>query len=127
MANRGNPFGDVQIIARPGGAADAGGTVRFVNGNAVSTVTTVNVGGQMDLMRPYAGDQPLIRRVIEIPEYQELYKNILRELSEKVFTAGELLPMIDALEKVGTGRGPSPRAFIEARTAYLQQLVAGWK
>ena len=129
MNNRGGLMGDVQILARPSvaGGGDPVGTVRFVGNTAVPTVTTVNGGGQMDLLRPYSGDHPLIRRVLEIPEYAELYKNILRELSEKAFTAGELIPMIDAMEKVGTGRGASPRAFIETRTAYLQQLVAGWQ
>ncbi len=42
-----------------------------------------------------------------------------------MFTAAELLKLVDAIEKVGTGRGPSPREFITTRTAYVQQLVAG--
>ena len=126
MNNRAGPVGDIQILNRPPAAGDAGGQVRIVNGNIVANFNVVNISGQMDLLRPYMGDHPLIRRVIEIPKYEEHYRQILRELSEKVFTAGELMPMIDAMEKVGTGRGPSPRAFIEARTAHLQQLVASF-
>ena len=35
--------------------------------------------------------------------------------------------LMDAIEKVGTGRYGSPRAFLDGRAAYVQQLVGGWK
>ena len=80
---------------------------------------------QFDVMRPFAGDQPLIYWLLDDPARAAQYRAIVKEIGTSVFTAAELLKLVDALEKVGTGRGPSPREFITTRTAYVQQLIAG--
>ena len=87
----------------------------------------VNGANGPDILRPFSGDQPLIYWLLDDPDVNARYRAIVRELAATVFTKSNLLKMVDELEKVGTGRGPSPRAFIEARTAYVEQLVAGWK
>ena len=61
---------------------------------------------------PFNGDQPLIYWLLDDPAVAARYRAIVRELGTTAFTAAELTKLIDALEKVGTGRGPSPRAFI---------------
>jgi hypothetical protein len=75
-------------------------------------------------MRPFTGDQPLIYWLLDDPAVAAQYRAIVRELGTSVFTATELSKMVDAFEKIGTGRGPSPREFIAARTAQVQQLLA---
>ena len=82
------------------------------------------IGPQIDVMRPFTGDQPLIYWLLDDPAIAAQYRAIVRELGTSVFTAAELSKLVDALEKVGTGRGPSPREFIATRTAYVQQLLA---
>ncbi len=83
-------------------------------------------GPDFDVMRPISGDQPLIHWLLDDPAVAARYRTIVRELATTVFTAGELSKMMDTLETVGTGRGPAPREFLTSRTAYLQQLIAGW-
>jgi spore coat protein CotH len=83
-------------------------------------------GANLDVMQPIRGDQPLIYWLLDDSAVASQYRAIVRELATSVFTAPALLRMVDDLEQVGAGRGPSPRAFIESRTAYVQQLVAGW-
>jgi len=83
-------------------------------------------GPQIDVMRPFTGDQPLIYWLLDDPAIAAQYRGIVRELGTSVFTAAELLKMVDAFEKIGAGRGPSPREFIAARTAQVQQLLASW-
>ena len=83
-----------------------------------------DMGTQFDVMRPFAGDQPLIYWLLDDPARAAQYRAIVKELGTTVFTAAELLKLVDAIEKVGTGRGPSPREFITTRTAYVSQLVA---
>ena len=79
---------------------------------------------EFDVMRPFSGDQPLIYWLLDDPARAAQYRAIVKELGTSVFTEPELLKLVDALEKVGTGRGPSPREFITSRTAYVRQLVA---
>ena len=79
----------------------------------------------MDVMRPY-GNNRLIKLLLDDPAVNDRYRGILRELGASVFTAAEVTRLVDALEKVGTGRGPSPREFLETRAAYLQELIATW-
>jgi spore coat protein CotH len=83
--------------------------------------------GALDVMRPFSGDQPLLYWLFDDPTVAARYKDIVRELGTKVFTAERLMPLIDQLEKVGTGRGPSPRDFVVARTDYVRELIASWK
>ena len=78
-----------------------------------------------DVMRPIRGDQPLIllaprrpRACRAIPRHRQGDRDV-------GVHGGGVLKLVDALEKVGTGRGPSPREFITTRTAYVQQLIAG--
>jgi hypothetical protein len=81
------------------------------------------LGPQLDVMRPLTGDQPLIYWLLDDPAIAAQYRAIVRELGTAVFTATELSKMVDALEKVGTGRDPSPREFIATRTAYVEQIL----
>ncbi len=80
-----------------------------------------------DLMRPAAGDQPLIYWLLDDPEIAARYRAIVRELGTSVFTSAELTRLVDALEGIGSGRGPSPRPFLESRAAYVRNLIAGWR
>ena len=82
------------------------------------------VGAQLDVMRPFTGDQPLLFWLLDDPSSAAQYRAIVRELGTSVFTETHLLKLVDTLEKIGTGRGPSPREFITTRTAYVQQLLA---
>jgi hypothetical protein len=79
----------------------------------------------IDMMRPLAGDQPLIYWLLEDPVVAARYRAIVQELSETAFAAPRLVRLVDALSAIGTGRGPSPRAFLESRAAYLKQLLGG--
>lgn len=84
-------------------------------------------GPALDVMQPFRGDQALIYWLLDDPAVAATYRAIVKELAAAVFTAPALSKMVDDLDKVGTGRGPSPRAFLETRAAYVQQLVSGWK
>ena len=81
----------------------------------------------IDLVTPYRGDQPLIYWLLDDPAVMAQYRGILKELSASVLAPAALMKLVDDLEKVGSGRGPSPREFLQSRAVYLQQLVAGWK
>jgi hypothetical protein len=80
-----------------------------------------------DILRPWNGDHPLLYWLLDDPAVNARYRAIIKELATTVFTKGAMLKLIDSLEKVGTGRGPSPRFFIESQTARIEQLVASWK
>jgi spore coat protein H len=82
--------------------------------------------GGPDITRPFNGDQPLIYWLMDDPAVAARYRAIIRELAASAFARSELNKIVDALEQVGTGRGPSPRAFLESRSAYVEQLVASW-
>jgi hypothetical protein len=82
---------------------------------------------QNDIMRPYTGDQPLIYWVLNDPAMTDRYRAIVKEIVAKIFNKTDLSNMVDAIEKVGTGRGPSPRSFLEARAAQIEQVIATWK
>ena len=107
-----------QFLVRPGAAGDP----------PVPPPPTVVANRQpMDVMHPFNGEQPLISRLLADPVVAVRYRAIVAELATSVFTKAKMMDMVDTLEKIGTGRGPSPRAFLESQTDYLQQLVAGWK
>ena len=82
---------------------------------------------QNDILRPYAGDQPLIYWVLNDPAFADRYRAIVKEIVAKIFNKTELMKLVDAIEKIGTGRGPSPRSFLEARATQVEQVIAGWK
>lgn len=82
-------------------------------------------GGNLDLMQP-SPNNPLIYWLLDDPAVAAQYRAIVRQVAAKVFNTTDLDKMVDDLEKIGSGRGPSPRAFLESRAAYVQQLVAGW-
>jgi hypothetical protein len=90
-------------------------------------------GGNMppiDILRPWRGDQPLMYWTLDDPAIDARYRAVIKDIAANVFTTDKLFKVIDELEKVqvaSTVRGPSPRAFIEARAAHVRQLVAGWK
>jgi spore coat protein CotH len=80
-----------------------------------------------DITRPFSGDQPLIYWVLNDPDNAQRYREIVKEIVAKVFNKTELFKMVDALEQVGSGRGPSPRTFLESRVNQIEQAIAGWK
>lgn len=83
-------------------------------------------GTALDVMQPSRGDNALIYWLLDDPAVAAQYRTIVKQVATTVFNATELLKMVDDLDKVGTGRGASPRAFLESRAAYAQQLVASW-
>jgi hypothetical protein len=83
-------------------------------------------GTALDVMQPSRGDNALIYWLLDDPAVAARYRTIVKEIVAKIFNATDLLKMVDDLDKVGTGRGASPRAFLESRAAYAQQLVASW-
>jgi spore coat protein CotH len=85
---------------------------------------TTNVSSGPDLLRPWRGDNPLIYWLLDDPGVNARYRAILKELGTAVFTEPRLLALVDTLEKIGTGRGPAPREFIEARTAYVRDVIS---
>jgi hypothetical protein len=86
----------------------------------------MGLGQTSDILKPYRSDQPLIHWLMDDPAVMAQYRAIVRELAANVFTHTALMNMVDSLEKVVVGRAPSPRAYLEGRVTYLQQLVAGW-
>jgi len=85
-------------------------------------------GGQtFDIMNPASTDQPLIYWLLDDPAVAARYKVIVQEIATKVFTSGELMKLVDTLEGIGSGRGPSPRAFLETRIAHVRDLIAGFR
>lgn len=84
-------------------------------------------GDTFDLMAPATSDQPLIYWLLEDPAVAARYKAIVRDLGATAFSGSEITKTIDALEAVGSGRGPSPRAFLEGRAAYVSRLIASWQ
>jgi spore coat protein H len=81
----------------------------------------------IDIMKPYTGDHPLIRLLLDDPQVMSRYRAIIQELSATVFSLPELNKLLEPLEQTGISRGPSPRPFLEARAAYVDQLVSTWK
>ena len=84
------------------------------------------LGAQTDVLRPFTGDQPLMYWLLDDPAIAAQYKAILRQLTTQVFTRAKMTEMVNALETVFPGRGITPRPFLDSRTDYMQQLVAGW-
>ena len=104
---------------------------QIVNGVAgaepARTPQMVIAGGGIDMLTPYAGDHRLIRLLLEDAGVMSRYRSIIQELSASVFSTPELKKLLDQLEELRVSRGGSPRAFLEARAAYVEQLVSGWK
>lgn len=110
----------VRIDGQTAGAAGAAG--EFVR------VPQVAAGGSaMDMLKPYTGDHALIRLVLDDPAVMARYRSVIQELATSVFSLAEVRTLLDQLEPMGVGRGPSPRSFLEARAAHVEQLVATWK
>ena len=85
-----------------------------------------NGASNIDMMRPYSGDQALIYWLMDDPAVMTRYRAILRELSATAFSQAELNKMILTAEQAGAGKSGSPRYFLESRAATVQQLVASW-
>ena len=82
----------------------------------------------LDILRPAGTDQPLIYWLLDDPAVYARYTAILRELGAKAFAEPELMRLVDALEAAGAGQaGNSPREFLRARAAYMQQVLAQLK
>jgi spore coat protein H len=99
---------------------------RFIPWDQDLSMGSRNMGGGFDLLRPYNGDQPLIYWLLDDPVVTARYRAILRELAGTAFSKAELTRLCDALEAVGANVGASPRAFLESRASYVQQLIAGF-
>jgi len=117
-------LGEFTIIQRPAGAT-GNAVVQF--GNVNVNPTTINGSGGPNVLQPATSNNPLIYWLLDDPAVAARYREILREIVSTVFNAAELTKLVDAVEGVGSGRGPSPRPFLEARAAHLQQLIGGWK
>jgi hypothetical protein len=83
-------------------------------------------GAGFDILKPYRTEQPLIYWLLDDPAVAAQYRAIIRELAARPFSHAELMSVVDSLEKVVTGRAPSPRAYLANRASYLQQIVAAW-
>jgi hypothetical protein len=91
-------------------------------------VNNGNVANGPDIMRPNGGgDQPLIYWLLDDPAVMTRYKTIIRELSTTAFSKASLGKMIDAIEQVSGSRATTPRAFLDGRAAYVEQLVSSWE
>jgi spore coat protein H len=102
-----------------------GGMVMF-NGAAAPATNSFN--SALDILRPAGTDQPLIYWLLDEPAVYARYTAILRELGAKAFSEPELMRLVDALEGAGAGQaGNSPRDFLRARAAYMQQVLAQLK
>jgi spore coat protein H len=81
----------------------------------------------IDIRRPWTGDNPLLYWVMDDPANAQRYREIMGEIAAKYFNEKELLKLVDTLEKIGTGRGPSPREWLISRSRYVQETLATWK
>ncbi len=54
----------------------------------------------LSLTHPYPGDNKLVERLLAMPEVSRKYQQLLKDLSEKVFTKDRLLGDIEAIENV---------------------------
>jgi spore coat protein H len=105
----------------------------------------------LSLLHPYTGQNPLISRVLAMPELKQRYLEIVRQLVATSFSKPSLLATIDAIEHAtrealeqesramtargeapgrtgfpGTiGRGLPPRDFVEQRLASVERQLAG--
>jgi spore coat protein H len=79
-------------------------------------------GESFDIMNPANTDQPLIYWLLDDPSVAARYKAIVHEIADKVFLSGDVLKLVDALQVIGSGRGASPRAFLETRINYIRTL-----
>jgi hypothetical protein len=101
--------------------------VRFIPWDQDLSMGGRNGNNGFDLLKPYSGDQALIYWLLDDPAVMTRYREILKELTATAFSPAEITKLVDAIEKVGTGRAGSPRTFLDGRAAYAQQLVAAWK
>jgi spore coat protein H len=105
----------------------------------------------LSLLHPYTGQNPLIARVLAMPELKERYLAIVRELVATAFSRATLLKTIDTIEATTrqalareagvtaqrgerpgqtgfpgmAGRGVTPRDFVEQRLASVQRQLEG--
>jgi len=98
---------------------------RFIPWDLDLALGSRNNGGNVNLLMPLRGDNPLIYWLLDDPANAAKYRAILRELAATVFTAAEMTKLCDQLEQAGGGRAVSPRSFIAGQVAYVQQVIAG--
>ena len=90
---------------------------------------TTDQQANQNLMRPHQGKLKLVDRLLAIPEMNEKYRKVLKELAEKVFTKERLFADIDAMEKVTKEPLALEAKAIEKRKEKVQgfdAVVAGW-
>jgi spore coat protein H len=83
-------------------------------------------GGNVSLVTPYRGNQPLIYWLLDDPAVQARYRSILKELSEGPLSKAALGKLADTVEAALRSPGAAPRSYLDSRASYLATLVAGW-
>lgn len=81
----------------------------------------------VDIRRPWTNDNPLLYWIMDDPVNAGRYRDIMGDIAARYFNEKELMRLVDALEPIGTGRGPSPREWLRARARYVQDTLATWK
>src|SRR5579864_4347120 len=69
----------------------------------------------LSITHPYPGENKLVDRLLAVKEVNERYHNLMRELTDKVFTKEQLLTEIGALEKLTKEPLAKERKAAEAR------------
>jgi len=129
------PFGgEIRVVRVDGNVMNAmtfngvtvANGVTMTNGAAPPVPAPASNVSGLDMLRPANANQLLITQLLADPAIAAEYRAIIQDLSATAFAPAELTKLMDALEAVKAGAGPSPRAFLEGRAAAIQQLVAGW-
>jgi spore coat protein CotH len=129
------PFGgEIRVVRVDGNVMNAmtfngvtvANGVTMTNGAAPPVPASAPNAAGPDMMRPASANQLLITQLLADPAIAADYRAILQDLAATAFAPAELTKLMDALEAVHAGLGPSPRPFLEGRAATVQQLVAGW-
>jgi hypothetical protein len=101
-----------------------------------------SAGAELDVLRPWSTDNPLLQRILGDPVHTARYRAILTGLATGVFTRPRLLDLVGRLEAVVAaplaaeraaaalrgdyfagnprlGHGPPPRSFVESRPVHV--------
>jgi putative membrane-bound dehydrogenase-like protein len=69
----------------------------------------------LSLTHPYPGDNKLVDRLLGIKEVNARYREILKELSEKVFSKQQIIKQVEAIEKATKASLAKEKKAVEAR------------
>jgi spore coat protein H len=107
-----------------------------------------SAGVELDLLRPWSTDNPLLQRILGDAVHAARYRAILQDLATRVFTRDRLLDLLGRLEvlvaaplaaehaaaagrgdyfagNTRLGHGPAPRAFFESRLTHVAAQLDG--